>query len=627
MSLFSSQSDATPKESVSKTRPTPSAPFWRRPTVIVATLLIAGATWWGISWFANSSHEDRIVSHVKESEELILTLTPELKKLNESVLNLVLPDHHSTNLFAENVTVVPFPADGDSPAAQASTSRSQLSLCRELIGSVDHFVNAKFYFVRGEVAADGVFESEMGFDALARTANGAWRSIHGSLDVTWNKADRSENGEPQWKITAWRGTKLEAEDRDALMFEDVLALAIPDAEVRADAQSAVHEQHVIDQYKTGKPVRLSPQYAKYFRAWADNMHPGLSVVDFDDDGWDDLYVMRRWEKNLLFHNQQDGTFVEMAAEVGLDLPGVTTSAIFADFDNDGDQDAFLGRTLQRSTYLTNEDGKFVNKSDMEFPYFVTSLSAADYNGDGLLDVYLCTYAIPDVDLRTKEDAMEFFPRDVVDRLWDKVGTADLSARYLDLSGPPNLLLRNVGNGKFAKAPESEQVELWRTSLQATWADYDHDDDPDLYVANDYAPDCLFRNDGEQGFVEITREAGGEAMMGLGMGASFGDFDLDGKQDLYVSNMYSKAGRRITAQVDGIDPRFVRSAEGNLLFHKGEADKFELVSSVEPPGMQVAKAGWSWGGQFADLNNDGWLDIYVGSGFYTAPKAIASDVDL
>ncbi len=606
-------------------------PLYRRAQFYVVLAVLAGgafATYHFVSQQAESAREDEVVRNVTESEELILTLTPKLKLLNESVLNLTLPSSQSEQLFAENVSVrqVRLPAASESSQTETLT-RAKLDLFHELFETVDYFTEAKFYIERGSVTEPGVFESKMGFDGLARTTAGAWRSIHGSLEVTWHETAAQDVEEPLWQIAAWHGAEAEIEDRETLMFQDVLDLALPDAEVRADARKSSHEQHIIDQFRTGTARRLPPQYAKYFRPQADNNHPGLSVVDIDNDGWDDLYVTRRWDKNLLFHNQQDGTFREMAAEVGLDIEGTTACAIFADFDNDGDQDAFLGRVLERSIYLSNDDGTFVNHATLQFPYFVSSLSAADYDGDGLLDVYLCTYAIPHGELRTADDAAEFFPRPVVEKLWKKTQTADFSARYLNLAGPPNLLLKNLGNGRFAEAPENEQVEVWRTSLQATWADFDDDNDPDLYVANDYAPDSFFRNDGPDGFTEITRKAGGEAMMGFGMGATFGDFDLDGKQDLYVSNMFSKAGRRITAQVEGIDPRFVRSAEGNLLFRKVHGERYELVSGLEAPKMQVAKAGWSYGGQFGDLNNDGWLDLYVGSGYYTAPRAIASDIDL
>ena len=91
-------------------------------------------------------------------------------------------------------------------------------------------------------------------------------------------------------------------------------------------------------------------------------------------------------------------------------------------------------------------------------------------------------------------------------------------------------------------------------------------------------------------------------------------------------MYSKAGQRITAAFDGLDQRLAYSARGSLLFHH-DGGRFRQVAGTGADEVHVAKVGWSWGGQFADLDNDGWLDIYAASGFYTAPEELAPQVDL
>jgi hypothetical protein len=116
------------------------------------------------------------------------------------------------------------------------------------------------------------------------------------------------------------------------------------------------------------------------------------------------------------------------------------------------------------------------------------------------------------------------------------------------------------------------------------------------------------------------------VIGFGMGVTWGDYDNDGRHDLYVSNMYSKAGLRITRQVDGLDERIRQLSEGNYLYRNlGEA--MQLVSGLSPPALSVTRAGWSWGGQFVDVNNDSFLDLYVPNGYYTAPEEFGTDVDL
>ena len=120
-----------------------------------------------------------------------------------------------------------------------------------------------------------------------------------------------------------------------------------------------------------------------------------------------------------------------------------------------------------------------------------------------------------------------------------------------------------------------------------------------------------RNDGEAGFRDVTGETG-TADVGFGMGVSWGDYDGDGRQDLYVSNMFSKAGERITAGIEGLDARFAKMARGNTLFRNLGDGRFEDVTME----AGVAMGRWAWGALFTDFQNDGLPDLVVPNGFVT-----------
>ena len=306
---------------------------------------------------------------------------------------------------------------------------------------------------------------------------------------------------------------------------------------------------------------------------------------------------------------------------------------------------FLGRTLARSVYLVNENGRFVDRSGTLvnglLPYLASSVSAVDYNADGLLDIYISTYenimvrqymahrkrlskhlvaALPTEDLPLGE----YLPREDAEQLYQLLYYSGDWRPFTNHYGPPNILLRNAGNGRFEIEKESDLSAVFRQTFQSSWTDFDKDGDPDVYIANDFGQNNLFRNDGSGKFVEVTKETG-TADVGFGMGVPWGDYNNDGNQDLYVTNMYSKAGRRITEQIPGLDPHLSQSARGNSLL-RHISGRFERVSGLSPPALLVEEGGWGWGSQFIDVDNNGYLDIYATGGQYTAPKEIAIPVD-
>ena len=568
------------------------------------------------------------------SEEAIVQVSPHIMRLGHSTLNLQLPDESTRAVFGNLVNVVDLVSverrsgnalgvvgESSHDPAASDVSRRDLSLWRPLLDHVEYFEHARFQVIRGHLSADDParLETDLGFEGLARVPDGRlW--VRGDLAVTWAAgAPLEKDGPPTWSIVEWRTEELRTMAADRPLFTEVLDRVLK-PEALVPARRSIHEEFVLE-YLLDPDGFQRP--TPYFDVQSADRHPGVAVTDVNGDGFDDVYVMARWGPNQFFQNRGDGTFEEVAARIGLDVSHFTSSALFADFDNDGDQDVFLGRTLQPSIYLVNEGGRFVDRSldlfDDPPPVLVSSVSAVDYDGDGLLDLYVSTFAAALHPIET----MAFLDQLDGQRLW-ALATGGEHHVIKNKFGPPNVLLRNRGGGRFARV-EDTALNLFRNTYQSTWADYDNDGDMDVYVVNDFAPNNLYRNDGGGAFTDVTA-ATRTADLGFGMGASWGDYDADGLQDLYVTNMHSKAGRRIAGGLSDIDGNFRRMARGNTLFRNG-MDGFEQVSSLERPGLLVEAAGWGWGSQFLDLDNDSDLDIHALSGFYTAPSAIELPVDI
>jgi len=600
----------------------------------------------------SNANDAAVISALVASEETSLALAPKMKELSKGLLNLRLPGPGQNAVFATSVTITdlgpsPTLALGNQtslesrswPVTTDTRQVAAIDLWRPLFDAVSYFEHAKVHIISGDHPNGDMFryEAKGGFDALAQLKSGEWCSLNGKMNLLWQRTNTTEGQLGEWKITGWKTEEMHWSASPKRLFVEALDTAMRGPPEAANLRRSPHYEATVKYYREGMKTLPHP----YFAPISVNQKEGIAVADVTGDGFDDIYITVRLGKNMLLVNQRDGTFVEQAALYKLDLPGHTTCALFADFDNDGDLDVILGRSLLKTSYLENRQGGFYQHPIPPFmPMAAISMAAADYNKDGLLDVYICTYrpAAPAGDSPAggvaqgkdgdfdwpdeffSPEAGREFRRRLAEHRQRKHGTV------LDQIGPPNVLLVNRGGGRFETAPENNTLGIWRNSLQATWGDYDQDGDPDLFVANDWAPSNLFRNDGPAGFKDVSEEAGITAY-GFSMGASWGDYDNDGLEDVYVSNMYSAPGRRMTAAIPGLSRMFVESAAGNWLHRQSSKGKFQQVAGLEPPAMTVMNAGWSWGGCFADFDNDRFLDLYVLSGYFTAPKELASGLDL
>ena len=341
--------------------------------------------------------------------------------------------------------------------------------------------------------------------------------------------------------------------------------------------------------------------------------PGLALGDVNGDGLDDLYVCQEGGlPNLLFLRNPDGTATDSSAASGANWLESSRAALLVDLDNDGRQD--LAVTVLGAVVLAAGDGtgRFELRSCLPTGNDTMSLSAADPDLDGDLDLYVCSHKADDL----SQDA------GVV-----SIGATEGFVYHDANNAAANILFRNdiSASGKWTftdiTAQSGLDVNNRRFSFAAAWEDYDNDGDPDLYVANDFGRNNLYRNesDGKGGlrFVDVAAGEGAEDSAS-GMSVSWSDYDRDGLMDIYISNMFSAAGARVTSQelfkprASGlVRRRLQRFARGNTLLRGGD-DGFEDASLI----ANVNMGRWAWGSGFVDINGDGWDDLVVANGYIT-----------
>ena len=500
------------------------------------------------------------------------------------------------------------------------------------------FDDTQLGVLKGSFNESGVFEMETKFEGRM-LRNGEPLGVRAYQTLGWQ-----EVAENDWKLVSWKQKKFTVINSPGNLFEEVTADLIPDVETLNAVSTATHEDLIITRcgemeivrsLENGKMVEAqaikeAKDEFKGCNDWGSvGQYPSVSVVDFDNDGYEDLFMTDRWQSVQLLRNQGDETFVDVTKSVGIDVPEMATCGYFFDFDNDGDSDLLIGMSMVPSQFFENVGGKFkpheaINEVLRE-TRFVNAISVADLNRDGLEDLYLSTYATGTGPI---DDWIGFVTREK-EQLKTRLKILG-NDKFVDRGGPPNILLMNRGES-FEWVKMDDGLKQYRNSYQTSWNDYDTDGDLDLYICNDFAPDVFLRNDTERGsykpvFTDVTSTVIPTMDMGFGMGCSWGDYDNDGDLDLYVSNMYSKAGNRIVDQVKDADPRLKVAAHGNFLFENQEG-VFKQVAGDEEGEQHVARVGWSYGGQFADFDNDGNLDIYVPSGCYSAPEEVKTKIDL
>lgn len=495
-----------------------------------------------------------------------------------------------------DATLAVFRQEG--PASGELSGRKELLKdLRELVSIYAHppesHLHFKFKIVRTEMATN-------------RIVTTAFVEIYGpSVSFKTRLAEQT---------AVWECTWVRAEGGDAALLENIVVRDMEEVVPASDRPGTFLD---CTEALLGQNASYRDQLAYGTDHWYGNMdvafgirqgNQGLALGDVNGDGREDLFVCQpAGVPCRMYFQEPDGTLKDVTSETGMDWLDASRSALFADFDNDGDQDMVASLNYSIVFFENLGGGKFFMRSRVDVHSWPSSLATADYDNDGDLDLYICGYT----------------PRGAV-------AAGDIFANpvpYHDANnGAPNFMIQNNGNWDFLDV--TQQVGLDQNnrkfSFAAAWEDYDNDGDQDLYVANDFGRNNLYRNDrdatGSCHFVDVAEEAG-VVDIAAGMSVSWGDYNHDGWMDLYVANMFSSAGSRITTQsqfksADDETTRqsMQRHARGNSLFLNQQDGTFSDVSV----NAGVTLGRWAWSSLFTDINNDGWEDIYVTNGFSTTP---------
>jgi hypothetical protein len=327
-----------------------------------------------------------------------------------------------------------------------------------------------------------------------------------------------------------------------------------------------------------------------------SMGASVSIVDYDRDGWPDIYVVNSaiGSKNALYRNMGDGTFKDVAGELGIadvNQPGtgVSTGAVWGDYDNDGYEDLLLIKWGKPELFHNDQGRGFTRVTEQAgLPPWLNANTALwfDYDGDGLLDLFIGGYYSEDVDL------------------WHLQTTRIMPESFeYAKNGGRKYLFHNLGNGKFEEVSGKLGINSRRWALAASAADLRGTGHPDLFIANDYGVSELYFNDGKQ-FYEVGEKTGVGFAPKSGMNVAFGDILNNGRYSVYVSNI-SEEGVLI---------------QGNNLWMPKEGtsgDDLQYENLARDFGVELG--GWSFGAQFGDLNNDGTLDLYLANGYISLDR--------
>ena len=521
-------------------------------------------------------------------EDLSVSLANQLLAMSVAVRRQDMTEVASSFPATEALEATPFPDEAapETPVVKwierhewnLDTEPSPISaseLLRSLESFLGHFesiedvrfkVKSAEFDLDKSAAGPVIGRATVFFFLVGRNHDGEREWVRGSSDVR-----ATERPDKTWRIDYWRWSELDSMISTRDLFSEIT-----------------------------EPLGMWEDVPRFGEPPNDGfVAHGAAVADVDLDGRLDVFTTGVMANRLFLNHGRHGRhggatpFEDVSDETLVLLTRQGTGTIFLDYDNDGDQDIFMaavGEQILLQNQLRPEGRlEFIDVSaEAGIDHRAVGFSpiAADVNGDGHTDIYVCSYNLYG---------------QIMPNSWSRAS-----------NGTPNLLFINQGDGTFREEARKWGAADARWSYAGAFADVDGDGRQDLYVANDFGENALFMNRVDH--FEDEASARGVLDPGNGMGVSFGDYDNDGDLDLHVTNMSSTAGNRILARLmpeaSADDAVLKKLAAGNSLFENNGDGTFKNVAH----SAGGFGAGWAYGGGFVDFDNDGWEDAYSVNGF-------------
>jgi hypothetical protein len=327
---------------------------------------------------------------------------------------------------------------------------------------------------------------------------------------------------------------------------------------------------------------------------------GIAFLDYDNDGWLDIFQVNgttlegfskeREPIGHLYRNRHDGTFEDVTLKSGLKQSGWGQGVCAGDFDNDGQEDVFVSSWGQNQLFRNKGDGTFENIAQKagllgSRRRWGSGCAFLDYDRDGYLDLFVANYIDFDIDSAPVPESGLCLYKGI-----------RVACGPPGLPGSKNVLYHNDGNGSFTDVSEAAGITKASGTygLGVSTLDFDNDGWTDLYVANDSNPSTLYRNNRNGTFTDVAISTGSaysqDGKPQAGMGVAVGDYDQNGTMDIFKTNF---------------------AGDTSTLYSNTGKGFFDDVTFSGGIGLNTRWLGWGCG--FVDLENSGWLDLFLANG--------------